>query len=206
MAFASAQERRERARGEARRAILDAAGALLVEDGYEGLSMRRLAARCGYALPTIYHHFGDKRGLVDALLEQAFAELAAVLRAVPRRSDPAAAVSTHARSFVEWGLRYPAHYQLLVATLREGAEPPSAQEVRGLMEQPLGALLAARRLRAPDVEVAIQSLWAFCHGLISLRTSRADLPWAPHLLDVALDGLLHGLVRPAPARPRETSS
>jgi len=188
------EQRRLRHRQEARRAILDAAEALLVEDGYDGLSMRRLAARSGYAAPTIYHHFGDKPGLVDALLEERFQEVVAVLRAAPRRRDPARQVRALVGAFVELMLRNPTHYQLLVTTLREGSEPPSAEEVRGLLEAPLSALLARGQLRAPDVEVAVQALWAFCHGLISLRTSRADLPWAPELLDVALDAMLHGLV------------
>jgi len=198
-AFSTAQERRARRRSEARRAILDAAGALLVERGLRGFSMRRLAARCGYTLPTIYHHFGDKPGLLDALLEERFREVVEVLRVIPRQEDPAAAVRELMRSFVEFGLRNPTHYQLLVATLREGSEPPAAVEVRGLLETPLDALLGAGRLRAGDTEVAAQALWAFGHGLISLRTSRADLAWAPDLIEVALDGMLRGLVRPAGA-------
>ena len=54
-------------RSQARRAILDATQSLLVEGGYEAFSMRRLAERCGYTAPTIYHHFGDKPGLIGAL-------------------------------------------------------------------------------------------------------------------------------------------
>ena len=49
----TAQDRRLRHREEARRAILDAPQELLVEQGYESFSMRKLASRCGYAAPTI---------------------------------------------------------------------------------------------------------------------------------------------------------
>jgi len=198
-AFSTAQERRARRRSEARGAILGAAEILLVERGLGGFSMRRLAARCGYTLPTIYHHFGDKPGLLDALLEERFRDVLEVLRVIPPQQDPAAAVRALMHSFVEFGLRNPTHYQLLVATLREGSEPPAAVELRGLLETPLDALLAAGRLRAGDTEVVAQALWAFSHGLILLRTSRADLAWAPDLIDVALDGMLRGLVRPAEA-------
>ena len=47
--------RRSRQREEARRAILDATEAILLEDGQELLSIRKLALRCGYTAPTIYH-------------------------------------------------------------------------------------------------------------------------------------------------------
>ena len=83
-----AERRRSQQREEARRAILDATEALLVEDGYEQFSMRRLAARCGYTAPSIYHHFGDKQGLLDALLEERFQRLLVRLRRVRTEGDP----------------------------------------------------------------------------------------------------------------------
>ena len=64
-----AQQRRLQYREDARRAILDAAEELLVEGGLEGFSMRRLADRCGYTAPTIYHYFRDKPGLIASVLE-----------------------------------------------------------------------------------------------------------------------------------------
>ena len=64
--------RRSRHREEARRAILDATEAILLEDGVELFSIRKLATRCGFTAPTIYHYFRDKDGLIDALLEERF--------------------------------------------------------------------------------------------------------------------------------------
>ena len=193
MAFSPSEQRRQRQRDEARRAILDAAEALLAEEGAEGLSMRRLAARSGYALPTLYHHFGDKRRLVEVVLDDMFREVAALLSGAAQ-PDPVSSVRAMLRAWVAFGLDNPAHYQLLVAALQEGDEPPATEEVRGLLEAPLTELLGAGRLRAPDVGVVMQANWTFCHGLISLRTSRAHVDWAPGLLDVAVDGMLLGLV------------
>lgn len=202
MAFSPSEQRRQRQRDETRRAVLDAAEALLAEEGVEGFSMRRLAARSGYALPTLYHHFGDKRRLVEAVLDDLFREVAALLRSAAR-PDPVASVRAMLRAWLAFGLDNPAHYQLFVATLQEGGEPPATDEVRSLLEAPLTQLLQAGRLRAPDVEVVMQAIWTFCHGLISLRTSRADVDWAPDLLDVAVDGMLLGLVGDASAPPAE---
>lgn len=201
MSSSSADERRERHRGEARRAILDAAGAVLVEAGPDGFSMRRLAARCGYALPTIYHHFGDKRGVLDALLDEQLREVVDRMRAAALPGDPVAGLRGMFQALVGFGLSNPSHYQALVSLLQEGDEPPAAQEARALFEMPVVELLEAGRLRADAAEVVIQALWALSHGIISLCTSRADLDWEPDLLDVALDGMLHGLVIENSARP-----
>jgi AcrR family transcriptional regulator len=207
MSASSAQERRERQRGEARRTILDAAGEILMEEGTEAFSMRRLAARCGYTLPTIYHHFGDKPGLLEALLDERFREMADAIRsAASPVDDTVENLRRMLRAFVDFGLSHPRHYQLMISMIQEGSEPPAAEEARELLESPVRTLLERGRLRAGEVKVCTQVIWAFAHGLISLLTSRADLEWAPDLLDVALDGMLHGVVIPDSARPAEDAA
>ena len=61
----TAPQLNEAPRSEAtRRAILDAAQALLLEVGVERLSIRRVSERCGFKAPTIYHHFRDTREML----------------------------------------------------------------------------------------------------------------------------------------------
>lgn len=179
-----------------RRAILDAAEALLVEGGPEGFSVRRLVARCGVSAPTIYHHFGDKQGLVDALLEERLAELVRELEAARRAGDPLGTLRAYLRLFAGFGLRNPSHYRLL-ALVREPElpPPPAAERIRVLLREPLLRLEEEGRLRVANAEVAQQVLWALVHGLISLQAARPDHPWAPGLVDEALAAALRGTVR-----------
>ena len=86
VAESPAERRRLQQRTDAQRAILDATEGLLVEHGYEQFSMRRLVERCGYTAPTIYRYFGDKRGLLDALLEERILGLLTRFRGIPHRS------------------------------------------------------------------------------------------------------------------------
>jgi AcrR family transcriptional regulator len=129
-----------------------------------------------------------------------------IRKAVSPVDDPAESLRRMLRAFIDFGLSNPRHYQLMISTLQEGDEPPAAEEARELFEAPVLALLDRGRLRAGDVEVGTQVIWAFAHGLISLLTSRADLEWAPDLLDVALDGMLHGVVIPDSACPAEDAA
>ena len=73
-------ERRERARGELRARILAVAEELFVREGYENVSMRRIAARIEYSPTTIYHHFKDKAELFACLLEGYHGQLLDVWR------------------------------------------------------------------------------------------------------------------------------
>jgi AcrR family transcriptional regulator len=50
-------------------AILAAARSRLLEDGYAGLSTRRIAQEAGVPLSQVHYHFGSKGGMVLALLE-----------------------------------------------------------------------------------------------------------------------------------------
>lgn len=198
-------QRRREQRGAVRRAILDATEALLVEEGAEGFSIRKLVDRCGYTAPTIYNHFGDKTGLIDALLEERFAKLARLLRRVPEQDDPAAYLRETARVFVRFGRRHPSHYRLLSELRDPLSEPPlSFERARAYVEQAWARLCREGRLRTADVECANQALWALCHGLISLPIQRPDLPWSKTLVDDSIDALLRGLVAPPAAeRPEE---
>jgi AcrR family transcriptional regulator len=204
MEIQPAERRRLTQRTSARRAILDATEALLVEDGYDRFTMRKLAGRCGYTAPTIYHYFGDKRGLIDALVEERFGKLFKRLRRVPLNEDPVENLRELARAFVRFGLRNPTHYRLLYAPRpARGSPAPSAEAVRALFDRAFHELAREGRLRTDDVEAATQACWATLHGMISLRTSRPDYPWSPELLDVAIETLVRGLIRTqSPARRR----
>jgi AcrR family transcriptional regulator len=203
-------QRRREQRGQVRRAVLDATEALLVDEGAEGFSIRKLVERCGYSAPTIYNHFGDKPGLIDALLEERFARLARLLQRVPDTGDPVAYLSDTARAFVRFGRRHPSHYRLLSQMRDPDSQPPlSFERAREHLDRAWARLWDEGRLRTGDVESATQALWALCHGLIALPIQRPDFPWSKTLVQDSIDALLRGLVAPPAAerpgeRPRRT--
>jgi AcrR family transcriptional regulator len=197
-----AERRRQQSRADARRAILDATEALLVEDGFEAFSMRRLAERCGYTPPTIYHHFGDKQRLIDELLEERFQGLVRSLKRVQQDSDPIANLRAYSFAFARFGLRNPTFYALLSQprVVPDEPVPPAAEEARSMMEQPLAKLATDGRLIA-DLDAAQQVVWAFLHGFILLRTHRPDVFFHKNVLEVGIESLLRSLVRDADGAP-----
>ena len=70
------RERQKQARGEA---ILEAAFALIIEKGYDALTMEALAARVGISRQTLYHHFASREDIVLravlTLMEQGLAAI-----------------------------------------------------------------------------------------------------------------------------------
>lgn len=201
------ERRRSQQRGDARRAIFDATEALLVEEGFERFSMRRLAARCGYTAPTIYHHFGDKQRLLDAVVEARFQLVLERIRRVRRYPDPADTVRAILLELVGFGVENPSHYRLLVmARSPESSEPESAQKAQDEMQGHLAKLAEQGRLAVEDAQQAASFLWIVLHGFVSLRLARPDADWSADMPQVCIESALRGLLRePDAALGRDAS-
>ena len=202
MQLSPSETRRHRRREEARRAILDATEALMVESGSSDFSIRKLAGRCGYTAPTIYHYFGDKEGVVAALLEERFTRLLESVRQEKMGPDAVDNLRRMVQSFAEFGEQNPTFYRLVVAGRSDGADrtPPAAEAARVLLEKPWVELAESGRLHCGDPRTASQSLWALLHGMTALRAARPEHDWADDLFEVAVDSLLRGLIKPADKR------
>jgi AcrR family transcriptional regulator len=202
----AAEERRSQSRAETRRVILDATEALLLEVGHEGLSVRKLVDRCGYSAPTIYHHFKDKDGLIDALLEQRLTLLASDLERVPLVEDPVENLRALTRAFAMFGLRNPTHYQLLMQVREDdGRMIASAEEARRLMETPAEQIDERNWIERGDQETFRQAIWTMIHGIVSMHALRPDVEWKPDLLEQSIEGVIAGWLTPKHARQMSAS-
>jgi AcrR family transcriptional regulator len=182
-----------------RAAILAATEELLLAEGVEGMSIRKVTDRCGYTAPTIYHHFGDKAGLVSTIVEERFRRILELMSSIPRGHDAAGYLREMARAFVAFALANPDHYRLLSVPGLDPAAVPSAEAARSLVKRALEELARAGTLGTSDIEAAYQTTWAILHGLISLRLQRPDYPFSDQMIELAFDVIEGGLLRRAPA-------
>ena len=102
-------ERREREREEVRRKILEAARDLFMAEGYERVTMRRIAEAIEYSPTTIYNHFKDKDDLVNALCHEEFAQLLAVVDVRAPAGDPVEWIRQIGAAYAAFGLANPNH-------------------------------------------------------------------------------------------------
>src|SRR5215510_3902570 len=83
------KERQERDREAVRRSILDAARELFVSEGYQNVSIRKIAERIEYSPAAIYSYFPSKDDIFFALAEEGFRLLAQLgMSACERSEDP----------------------------------------------------------------------------------------------------------------------
>lgn len=80
---------------ETRAKLISAAREAFGKVGYAEASMDDFTAACGLTRGALYHHFGDKRGLLEAVVMQIDAEMSVRLNAI------SAAAPTHWQGFVD---------------------------------------------------------------------------------------------------------
>lgn len=98
--------RRTRAEMEETRAtLLATARTFFCEHGYAATSMDDLTAHAGLTRGALYHHFGDKKGLLAAVVEQIDAEVDGRLQAISdSAADPWQGFHQRCRAYLEMAL------------------------------------------------------------------------------------------------------
>jgi AcrR family transcriptional regulator len=191
--------RRTEAPASTRDAILAAAETLLARGGEDALSIRELCARVGVTPPTIYHHFGDKDGLVAEVVDACFAEFDSALAAGRVPADPIEALAWEFERYVAYGVAHPAHYRLLFQR-RLPTATPSALASYGRLESMVRAIATAGRLRVPVAEAA-PAFWAAAHGVTTLVIA-GFLPESAPAIQHVRDALVAQLTTPPPRAAR----
>lgn len=173
---------RAESRAKAREAVVDAAMEILLTQGQEALSLRKVAAAVGASTQVIATHFADKQGLLDALFARGFAALNEQTRALS--SD--AGVAGCMRAYRAFALARPSLYKLMFTRTEPDYRPgPDAKEVARTAMQALVAVPiaggGATLPRPMSAEVSAHFVWAVAHGHVALEL--ADLVHVPRSAD-----------------------
>jgi len=167
------QERRERHRETLRSDLIEAARQLVQEEGYDGLTIRKLARRVGYAPMSVYSYFADKQDILLALAEDRFAILA---RRIEENTsdDPVEALRAVMTEYAAFGLGNPNEYRIVFMT--EKTRPPEGMTFEEMeannpamlaLLTRVEACIAAGKLKGDSFAIATM-LWSIAHGTISL--------------------------------------
>jgi len=167
-------ERRIRQKEEVRSSILRAAWQVVTEEGWQSLSIRKIAESIEYSVPVIYDHFENKETILLELTKQGFQVLNNELIKAKKRSDnPEKQIDAMAYSYWEFAFDNKACYQVMY-----GLGMPSCETVRQIPEivtfsdliiQPIKALISSGKNPATDPYLKLHTFWSMLHGLISIN-------------------------------------
>lgn len=194
------RSRRERQKAEIRAELLQAAHALVGEEGYEGLTIRKLAERVGYSAMSVYSYFPDKHAILLAIASDAFAELASrIQRDDP--ADPLEALKAMMRAYARFGLENPNEYRTVFMSddpvFEPGKEPGEIRRQNPALQlllQRVQACIDAGVMQG-DTHAISTMLWTFGHGAVSLLITFSRYPFGERMAYVerCMDVMLAGI-------------
>jgi AcrR family transcriptional regulator len=162
---------------EPRERMIRAAAELLTSGGRDAVSTRAVCAAADVQTPTIYRHFGDMRGLLDAAATRRLEHYLQAKRTRPRDQDPVNDLRRGWDHHVEFGLTNPGVYALLYGDPRPDDRPAAMREGDAILRCLVERIAQAGRLRV-DVDRAVQMIHAACRGvgltLISTPVAERD--------------------------------
>lgn len=108
-----------------RERILAAAADLVANAPGEDISLRAVCDVVGVKMPTLYHFFGSKRGLMDAVIDHGFELYLAEKALMESSGDPIQDIRAGWDAHVEFGITNPGFYTLMYGQVRPGYSPAS---------------------------------------------------------------------------------
>lgn len=93
--------------------VVEAAHKIVVTEGHEALSLRRLAQDLGVTAPALYVHVEDKEALLKAIVREDLAKLIELYEAIDD-PDPVQRLRRLSRHYVAWVREHPELYRVLL--------------------------------------------------------------------------------------------
>src|SRR5438132_9057164 len=178
-------------RGETRDRLLLAAAELMHESGDPTVSTRAVCERAGVEAPTLYHHFGSKQGLIDAVIQHGF-NLYVDPDPVSETLNPIDAIRRGWDQHVRFGLDNPRFYALLYGNVERGRPCAITSPALARLTDLLTVAAKAGQLRVAPADAAAQLLAAnvgVTLSLIAQPEDATDVSLSDRVRDTALAGV-----------------
>jgi AcrR family transcriptional regulator len=179
--------------------ILDTALNIIIEEGFNNLSVRKIASRLGVTATTIYNYYTNKDEINLMIRIRGFEKLYDLLT---KSSTPVKKIEDRLkamiRSYIEFGLTYPSYYDIMfnlhspkyldyVGTEIEPLafkEKQNALKCLSLFVEHISSYIPARG-KKKDHYILYQVIksWSDLHGLITLNNSRLFHEVTDHVED-----------------------
>jgi AcrR family transcriptional regulator len=181
------QTRKERYRSELRAETLSAARELIQKEGYEGLTIRKLAKRMECSPMALYSYFADKQALLIALALEGFEKVAKRFDSTAHR-DPLTAVRRILLDYIAYAEENPNEYRILFLSVETLGELKLSREDLQERNPAFGALFkrvetcVKAGVLQGDAFAVSTVLWTAAHGAASVLITAQKFPFGSRQL------------------------
>lgn len=170
------EERKEREKEEMRSLILDTANDIIAKEGFDKLSIRKIANRIDYSPAIIYHYFQDKDDILNHVMKKGYQKIISALSSVQVSSDqPVERLRELTCRYIQAALQMPDEFKAVqlnssppileyTASLFKGAS--GKKPALGILAQCLKDIYKDNDLDHSTIELTAQVIAASTFGLI----------------------------------------
>ena len=192
-------ERRLRQKEEIRNNILNTAFQMVKEEGWQSLSIRKIADAIEYSVPVIYDHFENKEAILREFGKQGFELLIKRLTSASDKYEkPEEKLKAMADAYWNFAFRNTEFYQLMFSLGMQGCEMekciPEQAVFRLLVMNPIEEILKKNKNNRANSCLKYHTYWSVMHGLISIKMV-ADTEDVDQLNKMVLDDAIAGFIK-----------
>lgn len=194
-------ERKIRQKEEFRASILEAAWLQVLTEGWQSLSIRKIADAIEYSVPVIYSHFENKEAILLKFTIEGFQKLAEQLQNVKDKSfGPANQLEAIAHSYWDFAFDHKEYYQLMF-----GLGIPACDRVNQVAEMKAMTMVMISTIKEaiaqsdkPEVDYFLKfhTYLSILHGLVSIQMIEKEGKPGPDkkmILQDAISGFIQSL-------------
>jgi AcrR family transcriptional regulator len=181
-----------------RNSILDTAWEMVKEEGWQSLSIRKIADAIDYSIPVIYDHFENKEAIVLEFAKDGFQLLSKkILKAKEKSDDPAEQLKAIADAYWNFAFKNKEYYQLMYGVGMPGCEIekcfPERGQFRKLVSEPIIELIS--KSKNPNVNPCLKyyTFWSILHGLVSIKRMNSNV--SEEVNKMVMDDAIAGFIK-----------
>ncbi|WP_239057160.1 TetR/AcrR family transcriptional regulator [Desulfovibrio sp. JC010] len=189
--------------------ILDAARELFVKDGFDNVSMRKIAAKINYSPAALYRYFKNKEELLLTLKQEGMEKFGGMQSHLTDIEDPFLRLREGGRIYLDFACAEPEYYELLFNRRAPSFCDPEkwiGKPHRNFMnfKETVRQCIETGVLGDVQVDIAVASLWSSVHGLACLVSTGKLQNSLPEIdMDTVFDQVLDFITIPQKERVRQ---
>jgi len=196
-------ERKQRQKEEVYDSILKASWKLVKQEGWQGLSIRKIAEEIEYSIPVIYDHFENKEAILKQFTRQGFRLLnEQLVEAGDMSVTPVERLKAVASAYWKFAFANPEFYQLMYGLGMPGCEMVNEmEEVRQFtttLVNTISPLENTQSKTESDILIKMKSFWSMLHGLVTIEMmaqEKEDREPAAEVLNESIRNFIAGITQ-----------
>ena len=182
-----------------RESILRAAWEMVLAEGLQNLSIRKIADAIEYSVPVIYTHFENQEAILLEFTKIGFRLLNDQLVAAKvKQEEPARQLEAMAYAYASFAFANKEYYQLMyglgMPTCDMVRQVPEVGKFSDILHGTIKELIATSKDPKVDSFLKYLTYWSMLHGLVSINlTGRSDAP--KKLNQLVLDDAIKSFIR-----------